>query len=211
MATPRTNVRQVPFSTLKNLQYFAGDEQMTAMLTMPDDKLVGALDWVQRHDRSSKSERFEFLDEHGEAVLPQTQSSWGKLYFTWLNTFRENIEYVLACRSVTQVLTSPVPTPDTSARRVVSFDVYSTAVRIGRSERYLEEDLALLTQAQLVHLHRWCDAVDKQGDQELVMIDSEGTQQPLTVQKLYGWRFFTYLNAIRKAAQFAIAINVMKQ
>lgn len=206
MSRSKMAIRTVKYSTLVHLKEYATEAYQATLDGRTDEELNGALEWVQRHDRTANSEdRFVFADQDGQQVDSETQIAWGKLYFSWLNSFRESVELELATRTMDRIFEGPKTfKPDTSDRRVVHHAVYSALMRMGRSRRFLSETLPTQHPDDLLKLYRYTMAMDRQGTQELVFVDADGQPQPASVQKLYGWRFFNYINRLQEAIQKVI-------
>lgn len=199
--TTHANTRMISFATLKALKEYSTEAFQATLDTKTDVELTDALQWCARRDRADRRERFIFCDPDGKPFTDATvQRTSGTYYFDWLNSFRHAVEHVLARRAFQTVLAQSVPTPLTDARYEVAYDRYTAVCRIGKSERFQTDDLIMLTRDQLVHLYRWLTAIDKQfPDQLLVFLDADGTPVADDVQRLYGWRFFTYINQAKEA------------
>lgn len=91
-------------------------------------------------------------------------------------------------------------TPKTTAR-VITLDQYEQVLRMGHPE-FLARKLPTLDEAKLLNGLAWAKERDRQNGEELEF--EVNPAEPLD-QKLMGWRYFTALNAFRKAVELEIA------
>lgn len=218
--TSNLSFRRVDIETATEVKRMASDAVLARLRNLTEARLEHALDWCKRHDKANELERFIFVttatSDDGTSVTtdlaPEIQRKLGSYYFTWLCRFREAVEHELALRTVAILVENPIPTPITTPTYLVSFERYQSVLRLGRSGRWLTEDLPELSRDALIHLHRWADAIDKQADdQQLVFYGPDAKPVADDVQRLFGWRFFTFINRLREAAQEAVILSIINE
>ena len=202
--------RYVKLTTITRMHEYAGDAYLATLVDRTDTELDGALEWCVRHDKTDDRERFIFLDPADKPYVDEIQRKLGTVYFRCLCRFRESIQHLAAQRMASALLMRSLPTPVNDSQYDVDYDRYRSALHLGRSARWLEDDVADLSYDAMVHLHRWADCVDKQLDgQHLVFVDATGTPIPAAQQKLYGWRFFNHLNQLRDRLKSQLIVSIL--
>lgn len=218
--TNEITFRRLDISVAVEVKRMASDAVLARLPRLPEARLESALDWCKQHDKANELERFIFVTTDTNAdgtsettdLAPEIQRKLGSRYFTWLCRFREAVEHELALRTVAIIVENPIPTPITTPTYLVSFDRYQSVIRLGRSGRFMTEDLPAMSRDALIHLNRWADAIDRQvDDQHLVFYGPDAKPVGDDVQRLYGWRFFTFLTRLCTAAQEAVILSIINE